>query len=71
MNIISKIYCRVFQKIFKLAIPLLPYRNPEIIDDIPALSRLAAKEANPIYPVPRLMNGKELEKLYEYVMEEE
>ena len=24
----------------------------------------AEKEANPLYPVPRLMTGKELEKLY-------
>jgi len=38
-------------------------------EDISALSRLAAKEANPIYPVPRLMNAKELEKLYFDVME--
>ena len=32
--------------------------------DIPKLARTAAKEANPLYPVPKLMNAKELEELY-------
>ncbi len=32
MNPFYKIYCRVFQTIFKLAIPILPYRNPRIIN---------------------------------------
>lgn len=38
-------------------------------EDVPRLSKLAAKEANPLYPVPKLMNAKELEKLYYDVME--
>ena len=33
-------------------------------EDIPEMARIAAKEANPLYPVPRLMNAKELEKFY-------
>ena len=32
--------------------------------DIPALSKHAEKEANPLYPVPKLMTQKELEKFY-------
>lgn len=32
--------------------------------DIPKMSRYAAAEANPLYPVPRLWNAKELEALY-------
>lgn len=42
MNFFKRIYCRTFQRIFKLALPLLPYRTPQIIDsvaDIPALIR--------------------------------
>lgn len=38
MNIIKKIYCRIFQFCFKVSIPLLPYYNPVILkkfDDIP------------------------------------
>ena len=32
--------------------------------DIPKMSRYAAAEANPLYPVPQLWNAKELEALY-------
>ena len=31
MNIFKRFYCRTYQFIFKLAIPLLPYREPEIL----------------------------------------
>ena len=37
MNIIKKIYCRTFQTVFKLAIPLLPYRDPKILNSIEEL----------------------------------
>ena len=43
MNIIEKAYCRIFLKVFKLAIPILPYRNPEVITDISYLPSLLAK----------------------------
>lgn len=33
-------------------------------EDIPALAKHAEKEANPLYPVPKLMTVKELEKFY-------
>lgn len=39
-------------------------------EDIPMLSRYADKEANPLYPVPVLMNAKELEQFYYLLMEE-
>lgn len=32
--------------------------------DIPRLAYFASKEANPLYPVPKLMNRKELEQFY-------
>ncbi len=38
-------------------------------EDIPALAKHAAKEANPIYPVPVLMDGEELEQIYRRLME--
>lgn len=38
--------------------------------DIPKLAKYADKEANPLYPVPMLMNAKELEQFYYDVMEE-
>ena len=37
-------------------------------EDIPAMARLAAKEANPLYPVPQLMDAAELEVVYRKLM---
>lgn len=33
-------------------------------EDVPALARHAEREANPLYPVPKLMTRKQLERLY-------
>ena len=32
MNILKKIYCRIYQNIFKIALPLMPYRKPKILE---------------------------------------
>ena len=46
----------------------LPDKLPEIRQaDIPELARKAAKEGNPLYPVPRIWQIPEFEKLYESV----
>ena len=34
MNPLKKAYCRIFQNIFKFALPVLPYRNPKIIGSV-------------------------------------
>lgn len=34
MNIIKKIYCRVFQLCFRAALPVLPYRNPKLLEGL-------------------------------------
>lgn len=48
----------------------IPDIIPEIqAEDIPQLARIAAKEANPLYPVPALMDAKQLEQFYYDVME--
>lgn len=39
-------------------------------EDIPSLARYADQEANPLYPVPKLMDARELERFYYAVMEE-
>ncbi|MGN0318513.1 MAG: iron-containing alcohol dehydrogenase [Lachnospira sp.] len=44
-------------------------RIPEIVEeDIPKLAAYADKEANPLYPVPVLMDAKELEEFYYKLM---
>ena len=40
------------------------------VDDIKGMAKHAASEANPLYPVPKLMSAKELEQFYYDVMEE-
>ena len=67
MNIVKKIYCRSVQSMFRIILPILPYKNPQIlnsINNIPKLAKYAANEANPLYPVPVLMDEFELEKIY-------
>ncbi len=49
----------------------IPTSFPEIRrEDVPKMARYADEEANPLYPVPKLMNAKELEQFYYATMEE-
>ena len=46
----------------------IPDALPEIVAaDIPTLDACAAREANPLYPVPRLMTARELAVFYERI----
>ena len=50
----------------------IPDAFPELREeDIPQLARYAARESNPLYPVPREMDAKELEQFYYMVLEKE
>ncbi|MCM1307373.1 MAG: iron-containing alcohol dehydrogenase [Butyrivibrio sp.] len=49
----------------------IPDALPEIKEeDIPELAKHADKEGNPLYPVPKLMNARELEQFYYCVMKD-
>ena len=49
----------------------IPTKLPGIkAEDIPKLAAYADKEANPLYPVPMLMDAQALEQFYYDVMEE-
>ena len=37
MNLFYKGYCRVYQFIFKCAIPVLPYRKPKILENVESI----------------------------------
>ena len=39
MNIFRKFYCRAFQLVFKIAIPLLPYKQPKILQSVSDAAR--------------------------------
>ena len=43
MNPLKKAYCRVFQNVFKFALPLLPYRNPKIIGSVKGIPEVLEK----------------------------
>lgn len=45
MFIIKSAFCRGFQMVFRMALPFLPYREPEIVSSCPKLGRVFAKEA--------------------------
>lgn len=44
MNIIKKFYCRSFQTVLRIALPILPYREPMLLSNINELSKVFKKE---------------------------
>ena len=44
MNPLYKFYCRVFQTCFKLAIPILPYRKPHVLESVSEVSAVLQDE---------------------------
>lgn len=44
MNPIRSLYCRAFQTAFRAAIPVLPYREPHILESIDAIPSVLGKE---------------------------
>ena len=44
MFVLKAAFCRAFQTAFRLALPLLPYRDPEIIPSLVDLARVFTKE---------------------------
>ena len=44
MNVASKIFCRVFQAAFRIALPVLPYREPKIVNSCSELKDVFEKE---------------------------
>lgn len=45
-NIFKNAWCRAFQKAFKLAIPLMPYRKPDVANCIEDIPGILAKEGS-------------------------
>ncbi len=46
MNIFRKAYCRVYQFIFKVALPFLPYREPQILESDDEVLRILKSKGN-------------------------
>ncbi|MGN1207834.1 MAG: iron-containing alcohol dehydrogenase [Eubacteriales bacterium] len=45
MNLFKKIWARTFEGVFRLALPLLPYKNPHILDDIREVPQVLRQKA--------------------------
>ncbi len=44
MNRLKKAYCRTYQTVFKLALPFLPYRTPEVAGSVKKLPEIILRE---------------------------
>ena len=44
MNPLKKAYCRIFQNVFKFALPFLPYRNPKIISSVKGIPEVLERK---------------------------
>lgn len=55
MTPVRQLWCRPVQTVLRLSIP--------------ALARHADKEANPLYPVPLLLDADELARLFERLLD--
>lgn len=44
MNVFKKIYCRTFQTLFRLALPVLPYREPKILSGLAEIPKQLSSE---------------------------
>lgn len=38
MNSLRKLWCRTYQTAFRIALPVLPYREPELLPDMDAVA---------------------------------
>ncbi len=59
MNFMTKLYARTYQGIFKMAMPLLPYRAPKKLDDYDQLALLlvAKKKTHPLIVTDKVIEG--------------
>ena len=65
MNIFKKIYCRTFQTAFKIAGPILPYKDPQIIYNIEDTYKIIKNEKHnkPMLITDKMLSSTEAFKL--------
>ena len=44
MNCLRKVYCRTYQTAFRIALPILPYKTPKLLENVDDLPRLLKKQ---------------------------
>lgn len=45
MNILKKLYCRTFQLCFRIALPILPYREPKILENTEQIAKILQEKS--------------------------
>lgn len=60
MNVFKRAYCRIYQLILKIALPFLPYKNPEVIDKIYKIPQVLKYENR---QKPLIVTGKTVRTL--------
>ena len=64
MNKIRKVYCRIFQAVMKAALPVLPYRDPVLLNGMQEVADVLCKEqkSNVILVTDSVLRGLGLTK---------
>lgn len=72
MNPMKKLYCRLFQTVFRLALPILPYRNPAVLNHVKDISAVLAAKGlqKPLLVTDASVRGLGLTKELEDILEE-
>ena len=73
MNKLKMIYCRVYQTVFHIALPFLPYRNPKILNSVTEIPGVLAEKGlhRPLLVTDASIRGLGLTKRLEKVLAEE
>ena len=48
INVFYKLFARIYQSCFKLAIPILPYRNPIVYENVNEIKKILSSEDKPL-----------------------
>ena len=67
MKTIKKIYCRTFQTAFKIAGPILPYKDPQIIYNVEETYKILENKTHkkPVLVTDKILSSTEAFKLLE------
>ena len=58
MNTAKKIYCRIFQGAMRLALPVLPYRDPVLLNGMQEVAETLSKEQKKLPCAEKSQNFK-------------
>ena len=60
MNPLQAAFCRTYQTVFRLALPVLPYRDPKVLTTVNEAAQMLADQG---YKHPFIVTDKTIHKL--------